>query len=71
MLHKNILIEARVRELKEQLAELIKRKGRKRKRIQTGSIIEFSVGALQVAESASATRTIAKKARGSSSYERA
>jgi hypothetical protein len=33
MLHKNILIEARVRELKEQLVELIKRKGRKRKRI--------------------------------------
>jgi hypothetical protein len=71
MLHKNILIEARVRELKEQLVELIKRKGRKRKRIQIGSIIEFSVGALQVAESASATRTIVKKARSSSSYERA
>jgi hypothetical protein len=71
MLHKNILIEARVRELKEQLAELTKRKGRKRKRIQTGGTIEFGVGALQVAESASATRTIAKKARGSSSYERA
>jgi uncharacterized protein Veg len=71
MLYKNILIKARVRELKEQLAELTKRKGRKRKRIQTGSIIEFSIGALQVAESASATRTIAKKARSSSSYERA
>jgi hypothetical protein len=34
-------------------------------------MIEFSVGVLQVAESASATRTIVKKARGSSSYERA
>jgi hypothetical protein len=33
MLYKNILIKARVRELKEQLVELIKRKGRKRKRI--------------------------------------
>jgi hypothetical protein len=46
MLHKNILIEARVRELKEQLVELIKRKGRKRKRIQIGGIIEFSIGVL-------------------------
>jgi hypothetical protein len=46
MLHKNILIEARVRELKEQLAELTKRKEYKRKRIQTGSIIEFSIGVL-------------------------
>jgi hypothetical protein len=33
MLHKNVLIKARVRELKEQVAELIRRKGRKRKRI--------------------------------------
>jgi hypothetical protein len=33
MLHKNILIKARVRELKEQVAELIRRRGRKRKRI--------------------------------------
>jgi hypothetical protein len=49
----------------------MRRKGRKRKRIQIGSMIEFSIGALQVAESASATRTIAKKARSSSSYERA
>jgi hypothetical protein len=71
MLHKNILVEARVRELKEQLAELTKRKGRKRKRIQTGSTIEFSIGALQIAESTSATRTIAKKAHSSSNYKRA
>jgi hypothetical protein len=33
MLYKNVLIKARVRELKEQVAELIRRKGRKRKRI--------------------------------------
>jgi hypothetical protein len=46
MLYKNILIEVCVQELKEQLAELIKHKGRKRKQIQTGSIIEFSVGVL-------------------------
>jgi hypothetical protein len=61
MLHKNVLIKARVRELKEQVAELIRRKGRKRKRIQTGGIIEFSAGALQVAKNASAARTTSKK----------
>ena len=61
MLHENILIKARVRELKEQVAELTKRRGRKRKRIQTGSTIEFSTGALQVAKSASAARTRSKK----------
>jgi hypothetical protein len=33
MLYKNILIEARVRELKEQLVEITKYKARKRKRI--------------------------------------
>ena len=61
MLHENILTKARVRELEEQVAELTKRRERKRKRIQTGSIIEFSAGALQVAESASAARTRSKK----------
>jgi hypothetical protein len=61
MLHKNILIKTRVRELKEQVVELTKRRERKRKRIQTGSTIEFSAGALQVAESASAARTRSKK----------
>jgi hypothetical protein len=33
MLYKNVLIKARVRELEEQIAELTRRKGRKRKRI--------------------------------------
>jgi hypothetical protein len=33
MLHENVLIKARVRELKEQVVELIRRRGRKRKRI--------------------------------------
>ena len=61
MLHKNILIKARVRELKEQLAAVTKRRERKRKQIQIGSTIEFSAGALQVAESASAARITAKK----------
>jgi uncharacterized protein Veg len=66
MLHKNMLIKARVRELEEQIVELTRRKGRKRKRIQIGSTIEFSIGALQVAKSASTARTISKKAYSSS-----
>ena len=49
ILHKNVLIEARVQELKEQLAEITKRKARKRKRIQTGGTIEYSIGVLYVA----------------------
>jgi hypothetical protein len=61
MLHENVLIKARVQELKEQVAELTRRKGHKRKRIQTGGTIEFSAGALQVAENASAARTTSKK----------
>jgi hypothetical protein len=61
MLHKNILIKARVQELKEQVAKLTKRRERKRKRIQIGSTIEFSAGALQVAKSASTARTRSKK----------
>jgi hypothetical protein len=70
MLHENILIKARVRELEEQVAELTKRRGRKRKRIQTGGTIEFGAGALQVAESASAARTRSKKGGGRGSQER-
>jgi hypothetical protein len=70
MLHKNILIKARVQELKEQVAKLTRRRGRKRKRIQTGSIIEFGTGALQVAESASAARTTSKKSSSRGSYKR-
>ena len=69
MLHKNILIKACVRELKEQLVEVTKRKGRKRKRIQHGWTLEYGVAALTVAESASSGRTIAKRARGSGSQE--
>ena len=71
MLHENVLIKAHVRELEEQIAELTKRRGRKRKRIQTGGTIEFGVGALAVAESASSSRTTAKKARSSGGQEQA
>jgi hypothetical protein len=67
MLYKNVLIKVCVQELKEQVVELIRRKEHKRKRIQTGGIIEFSAGALQVAENASAARTTSKKGSSRSS----
>ena len=70
MLHENVLIKARVRELEEQVAELTKRRGRKRKRIQTGGTLEFGAGALQVAKSASAACTRSKKGGGRGSQER-
>ena len=71
MLHENVLMKARVRELEEQLAEVTKRRGRKRKRIQTGGTLEFGAGASQAAESASTSRIISKKARGGGSQEKA
>ena len=71
MLHENVLIKARVRELEEQLAAVTKRRGRKRKRIQTGGTLDFGAGASQAAESSSAGRTTSKKARGKGSQERA
>ncbi|KAI1514551.1 DDE superfamily endonuclease [Pyrenophora tritici-repentis] len=70
MLHENVLIKARVRELEEQVAELTKRRGRKRRRIQTDGTIEFGAGALQVAESASTACTTSKKGGGRGSRER-
>ena len=71
MLHENVIIKARVRELEEQLAEIIKRKGRKRKQIQHGGTMEYGAAALSVAESATAACTVSKKARVGSSQERA
>ena len=53
MLHENVLIKARVRELVEQLAVITKRKSRKRKQIQYSSTLEYSPAALQVAAKAS------------------
>jgi hypothetical protein len=71
MLHENVLMKARVRELEEQLAAVTKRRGRKRKRIQTCGTLDFGAGASQVAESSSAGRTTSKKARGEGSHKRA
>jgi hypothetical protein len=71
MLHENVLIKARVRELEEQLAEVTKRKTRKRKQIQQGGTLEYGAAALSVAESATAARTVSKRARVGSGQERA
>ena len=71
MLHKNVLMEARVRELEEQLAEVIKRRGRKRKRIQTGGTLDFGAGASQAAKNTAASRTVSKKASGEGRQEKA
>ena len=65
MLYKNVLMEARVRELKEQLIEITKRKARKRKRIQHSGIIEYSTAASYVATEVSIVPQPSKKARGS------
>jgi hypothetical protein len=67
MLHENVLIKARVRELEEQLAEITKRKSRKRKRIQTGGTVEYGTGASYVALEAQAASQSSKKARGGDS----
>jgi hypothetical protein len=64
MLHLSALLAARNRELEEQLAEITKRKSRKRKRIQQGSTIEYRTAAVQVAAKASAAHQRSKKARG-------
>jgi len=60
--HKNKLKTARIAKLKAQLAVITKRKGRKRKRLQTGGTLEFSATANQVA--AEASITVKKPRRG-------
>ena len=69
MLHQNALLAARNRELEEQLAEMSKRKSRKRKRIQQGGTMEYGTAAAQVAAEASAAPQQLKKARGSGDQE--
>ncbi|KAF1922649.1 uncharacterized protein M421DRAFT_410079, partial [Didymella exigua CBS 183.55] len=48
MLHKNVLIKARVQELKEQLAVITKRKSRKRKQIQHSGTLEYGPAASRI-----------------------
>ncbi len=71
MLHKNVLMEARVRELEEQLTEMTKRKARKRKRIQHGGTMEYGIAASYVATEVSIVPQPSKKARGSGGQEKA
>jgi hypothetical protein len=71
MLHENALQRAQIYKLEEQLAEITKRKSRKRKRIQQGSTIEYRTAAAQVAAKASAAPQQSKKAHSSSNQERA
>ena len=53
MLHQNTLLAARVSKLEQQLDTITKRKARKRKRIQHGGTMEYSVGSAKVATKAS------------------
>jgi hypothetical protein len=69
MLHENALQRARIHELEEQLAEITKRKSRKRKRIQQGGTIEYGTAAAQVAAEASTAPQRSKRARGSGDQE--
>ncbi|KAI8930666.1 hypothetical protein NX059_012275 [Plenodomus lindquistii] len=63
MLHENVLQAARIRELEEQLAEMTKRKGRKRKRIHQGGNLEYGAGS-QAATASTAAPALSKRARG-------
>ena len=63
MLHQNTLLAARVSELEQQLDTITKRKARKRKRIQHGGTMEYSVGSAKVATKASIAAQQLKKTR--------
>ena len=67
MLYKNILMEARVQELKEQLIEMTKHKARKQKRIQHSGIMEYGTAALYIATEVSIIPQPSKKAYSNSS----
>ena len=61
MLHQNVLLTLRITKLKEQMDVLIRRKVRKRKRIQHSRTIEYSTAAAQVATQISLASLKAKK----------
>ena len=69
MLHQNALLTARVHEIEEQLAEVTKRKSRKRKQIQQGGTMEYGTAAAQAAAEASAAPQRSKKTRGGGDQE--
>ena len=66
MLYKNVLMEARIRELEEQLTEMTKCKAYKRKWIQHGGTMEYSTAALYIATEVFIVPQPSKKACGSS-----
>jgi len=55
-------MSSQITELKEQLAEVTKRKGRKRKRIQYGGILKYGTVVSYVATKASTASQPSKKA---------
>ena len=64
MLHQNILMSARISELEAQLEVVTKRKTRKRKRLQTGGVLEYGEGASQAAAAASGNTQRTKRSGG-------
>jgi hypothetical protein len=69
MLHENALQRAWIHELEEQLAEITKRKSRKRKRIQQGGTMEYGEAATQVAAELSVAAGRPKRTCGGGDYE--
>jgi hypothetical protein len=61
-----VLMKQRIEQLEKQNEELTKRKSRKRKRIQQGGTLNFSVGAQAAAEDLPAAQASGKRARGDS-----
>ncbi|POS82631.1 hypothetical protein EPUL_004731, partial [Erysiphe pulchra] len=64
MLHQNTLMVARIQELEELNDELTKRKGRKRKWIQTGGVLKFSETSQAVTSESPLAQQSRKKAYG-------
>jgi hypothetical protein len=65
MLQQAVLIKERIAQLEQENEELSKRKSRKRKRIQQGGTVNFSVGAQLVALESLGAQSGQKRARGS------
>ena len=64
MLHQNVLMSQRISELEAQLETVTKRKTRKRKRLQTGGVLEYGEGVSYVAAEASSSNQRTKKGGG-------
>ena len=64
-------MSSQIIELEEQLVEVTKRKGRKRKRIQYGGILKYGTVVLYIATKASTASQPSKKAYSSSGNKQA